>query len=383
MPCGICAGGFSRDCPPNEPAFRACPISGIAFTGVCEALPTSSVFEHGIMLRPVYIARIFFILLATACGNWVSSRNGGSPLNTAILAFILSTVIVIFECSLRTVSSKRLFLASLGLLFGLLISSMVYETIPLTVVGTAQNARIICNFLFGYLGMIIALKHADQMNLGDLKFIVSNPNGGVTRIVDTSVIIDGRIKELIVNGFVTGAIIVPTFVIDELQTLADSADSIKRTKGRRGLDILENLQAEHQNLQIVEKDFPDIRDVDRKLIEMAKEIHGQIVTNDFNLQKVATLHKVPVLNLNELADMLKPSVFVGETFKLMMTREGKEPAQAVGYLKDGTMVVVDEARDRIGVEIDIVVSSILQTNTGRMVFARPCSNEPPQVRKAS
>lgn len=323
------------------------------------------------MLRPVLLARIFFVLLASACGYWISFDKGtAEALNTAVLALVMALVIVVFEYSMRTVSSKRVFLASLGFLFGLVVSSMVYVTIPETVMAS-NNARILCNFLFGYLGMMIALKHADQLNFGGLKFVSPGVSTGQTRLLDTSVIIDGRIKEMILNGFISGGIMVPTFVIDELQMLADSSDSIKRSKGRRGLSILETLQTDYPALQIFEKDYPGVRDVDRKLIEMAKEINGQIVTNDFNLQKVATLHKVSVLNVNELADMLKPSVFVGETFKLLLTREGKEQNQGVGYLKDGTMVVVDDGREHIGNEIMIVVSSILQTNTGRMVFARP------------
>ncbi|NQU41898.1 hypothetical protein HQ520_01340, partial [bacterium] len=159
-----------------------------------------------------------------------------------------------------------------------------------------------------------------------------------------------------------------------LQMLADSSDSFKRNKGRRGLTILENMQSETPSLEIVEKDYPDYREVDRKLLEMAKELDGLVVTNDYNLQKVASLHKVPVLNINELADMLKPSVFVGEMLRLQVVREGKETGQGVGYLQDGTMVVIDDGRQHIGNIIEVVVTSILQTNTGRMVFGRPVSD---------
>ena len=333
------------------------------------------------MLRPIILARVFFVLLASACGYWISYGKGTDytrateeAMNTSILACVMALVIVVFEYSMRTVSSKRVFLASVGLLFGLVVSSMVYETIPDTVMSSV-NARILCNFLFGYLGMMIALKHADQLNLSALKFVLPGIGAGQMRLLDTSVIIDGRIREMVLSGFVSGNILVPTFVIDELQMLADSSDSIKRAKGRRGLSMLETLQTDYPSLQIFEKDYPSVRDVDRKLIEMAKEMGAQIVTNDFNLQKVASLHKVSVLNINELADMLKPAVFVGETFKLLVTREGKEINQGVGYLKDGTMVVVDEGRDHIGNEITVVVSSILQTNTGRMVFGRPLLTE--------
>lgn len=334
------------------------------------------------MFRPIIIARTFFLFLAAACGFWIAHREGNG-LNTAIVAFILAMMIVLFEYSLRTVSSKRVLLASLGLLYGLIISTLLYLTIPNSVM-TSDTARIVCNFVFGYLGMIIALKYADQMNLGNLRFIFPGNDGGLPpRILDTSVIIDGRVQNMIVSGFMPGSILVPTFVIDELQLLADSADPFRRAKGRRGLTILETLQSQSTDLEVVEKDYSNIREVDRKLIEMAKELKAQIITNDYNLQKVATLHKVLVYNINELADMLKPSVFVGEVFKILVVREGKEVNQGVGYLQDGTMVVIDEGRFHQGTEIEIVVTSVLQTNTGRMVFGRPTGGGSPETTPAA
>jgi len=324
------------------------------------------------MFRPIILARVFFLALAALCGFWLAHREGNG-VNSAILAFLMASMIVLFEYSLRTVSSKHVFLASLGLLYGLLISTLVYETIPETIM-TTSTARIVCNFVFGYLGMIIALKHADHLSIGNLRYVFSHGDRVHPRILDTSVIIDGRIEDMISAGFMPGSIMVPTFVIDELQMLADSSDSFKRNKGRRGLTILENMQSETPSLEIVEKDYPDYREVDRKLLEMAKELDGLVVTNDYNLQKVASLHKVPVLNINELADMLKPSVFVGEMLRLQVVREGKETGQGVGYLQDGTMVVIDDGRQHIGNIIEVVVTSILQTNTGRMVFGRPVSD---------
>ncbi|MFP4381019.1 MAG: PIN/TRAM domain-containing protein [Candidatus Sumerlaeia bacterium] len=321
------------------------------------------------MLKPIILARIFFVVLAAGCGFYVA-RLGGNAANSAIIALILAIMVVLFEYSLRSVSPKRVFLASLGLLYGLIIAALVYDTFPETIM-TKNTARIVCNFLFGYLGLIIALKHADQFSLGNLRFMLPGGTGGAhSYILDTSVIIDGRVRDMIISGFMPGMVMVPTFVIDELQLLADSSDSFKRAKGRRGLTILESLQNEHPAMQILENDFPEIREVDRKLLELSKEIDAQVVTNDYNLQKVASLHKVPILNINELADMLKPSVFVGETFQIQVVREGKEENQGVGYLQDGTMVVVDDGRKHQGSEVEVVVTSLLQTNTGRMVFAR-------------
>jgi len=247
----------------------------------------------------------------------------------------------------------------------------------------ATSSRIACNLFFGYLGMVIALKHADQINLNSFRFILSNPDDvPQTRILDTSVIIDGRIEELIVKGFLPGTIVCPSFVIDELQVLADSADPIRRGKGRRGLNILKSIQDNYPGMQIMEKEYPGIREVDRKLLELGKEINAQIVTNDCNLQKVADLHKVPILNVNELADMLKPTVFVGETFPLTILREGKEQNQGVGYLQDGTMVVIDDGVAYVNDEIEVVVTSLLQTNTGRIVFGRPVVNNSRRKKRA-
>jgi uncharacterized protein YacL len=327
------------------------------------------------MLKPIILARILFIVLAGACGFWVSRIDGaGGGSNSAIAAFIVAAMVVLFEYSLRTVAPRRVFLASLGLLYGLIISALLFDTIPESIM-RKETARIVSNFLFGYLGLIIALKHADQFNLESLRLLFSRPTTTAhPYILDTSVIIDGRVREVILSGFMPAAIIVPTFVIDELQLLADSADSFKRAKGRRGLTMLEDLQSEYSGLQILEKDYPQIREVDRKLLELGKEINGRVVTNDYNLQKVASLHKVAVLNINELADMLKPAVFVGETFPIQMVREGKEQNQGVGYLQDGTMVVVDDGQRWLGKEIEVVVTSLLQTNTGRMVFARTISS---------
>ena len=320
------------------------------------------------MFRPIALTRIVFVVLASACGYWIAEE--GERDNGAVLACILSLLIVLFEYSLRAVSTKRLVMASLGLLVGLVVSMLVYLTIPESVMKEASS-RIACNLFFGYLGVVIALKHADQISFDRFRFVLSNPQAAQSLILDTSVIIDGRIQDVIANDFLPGPIVCPSFVIDELQALADSADPLKRGKGRRGLTILKAIQDSHPSLEIVEKDYPGTREVDRKLLEMAKEMKAKVITNDYNLQKVADLHQVPILNINELADMLKPAVFVGETFSLSIIREGKESGQGVGYLQDGTMVVVDEGNSFISREIPVVVTSILQTNTGRMVFGRP------------
>ena len=191
------------------------------------------------------------------------------------------------------------------------------------------------------------------------------------KILDTSVIIDGRIADIAETGFLDGVIVTPQFVLRELQLVADSADSLKRNRGRRGLDILQRFKkVASLQIQIVEDDFPTVREVDLKLIELAKLYEGKIITNDFNLNKVAQLQGVAVLNINELANSLKPIVLPGEIMKVFILKEGKEYNQGVAYLDDGTMVVVDNARKMIGKTIDISVTSVLQTTAGKMIFGK-------------
>ena len=203
-------------------------------------------------------------------------------------------------------------------------------------------------------------------------FLGGERRGGKNyKILDTSVIIDGRVADVCETGFVDGIILVPQFVLRELQQVADSADALKRNRGRRGLDILQRIQKiSGIEVQIVEKDFTNIQEVDLKLIELAKEMKAKIVTNDFNLNKVAQLQDVFVLNINELANSLKPIVLPGEIMKVFILKEGKEYSQGVAYLDDGTMVVVDHARKMIGKTIDISVTSVLQTTAGKMIFGR-------------
>jgi uncharacterized protein YacL len=191
------------------------------------------------------------------------------------------------------------------------------------------------------------------------------------KVLDTSVIIDGRIADICETGFLDGTLVVPQFVLRELQQVADSSDSLKRNRGRRGLDILQKIQKMGSvAVQVVETDFPEVREVDLKLIELARKLSGKIVTNDFNLNKVAQLRGVQVLNINDLANSLKPVVLPGEVMRVFILKEGKEPSQGVGYLDDGTMVVVDQGKRAIGKTIEVTVTSVLQTTAGKMIFCR-------------
>ncbi len=238
---------------------------------------------------------------------------------------------------------------------------------------TQSFLQILVMLLMAYVGLIVGANKGDLLNLSALGGIFGGEKQAkkTYKILDTSVIIDGRISDIAETGFLDGIIVIPQFVLRELQLVADSADSLKRNRGRRGLDILQRLQkVASLQIQIVEDDFPAIREVDLKLIELAKLYEGKIITNDFNLNKVAQLQGVEVLNINELANSLKPIVLPGETMKVFILKEGKEYNQGVAYLDDGTMVVVDNARKMIGKTVDISVTSVLQTTAGKMIFGK-------------
>jgi uncharacterized protein YacL len=229
---------------------------------------------------------------------------------------------------------------------------------------------IIVFLLLFYIGIKVGIKKGWEADQAGKRSFVRNNFGG-PKILDTSVIIDGRIADVAEVGFIEGLIIVPKFIIKELQYIADSIDPIKRVRGRRGLDVLKRMQEMSKVvIRITSHDFPKIREADLKLVELAKSIKGVIVTNDFNLNKVAGLHGVKVLNLNQLSSALKPVVLPGETINIRVVKEGKEENQGVGYLEDGTMVVVDDAKRYVGREIEVSITSVLQTPTGRMIFSR-------------
>jgi uncharacterized protein YacL len=224
-----------------------------------------------------------------------------------------------------------------------------------------------------YCGLIVGAAKGEMLNLAALGGLFGGEVSAKTsfKILDTSVIIDGRIADIVETGFVDGALVIPQFVLHELQMVADSSDGMKRNRGRRGLDILQRIQKMPQlTVQIVEEDFPNVKEVDMKLIELAKVYNCKIVTNDFNLNKVAQLHGVDVLNINELANSMRPVVLPGELMRVFILKEGKEFNQGVAYLDDGTMVVVDNARKMISKTIDIAVTSVLQTTAGKMIFGR-------------
>src|SRR5438128_1501203 len=272
-------------------------------------------------------------------------------------------------------SLKRLIGAAIGSILGIfgayLFALVIRNSLPEG--ATRSFLQIMVMLLMAYVGLIVGANKGDLLNLAALGGIFGGEKQlkKSYKILDTSVIIDGRIADIAETGFLDGIVVTPQFVLRELQLVADSGDSLKRNRGRRGLDILQRLQkVASLQVLIVEDDFPGVREVDLKLIELAKLYEGKIITNDFNLNKIAQLQGVEVLNINELANALKPIVLPGEAMKVFILKEGKEYNQGVAYLDDGTMVVVDNARKMIGKTIDVSVTSVLQTTAGKMIFGK-------------
>ncbi len=299
---------------------------------------------------------------------------GSSPIVNSLFGTGLAGLAVFLESRLRETPITNLLGALLGGAVGLLIAQAVGAALFWADASTGRVAFLhgFTLLLLTYLGLVVGGRRGEWLEPVRLAglFRATGPERRY-KILDTSVIIDGRIADVCDTGFMDGTLVIPQFVLKELQLVADSADSMKRNRGRRGLDILQKIQKmSGVEVMISDLDYPDVREVDLKLIELARALSGKIVTNDFNLNKVAQLRGVEVLNINELANALKPVVLPGEIMKVFILKEGKEYNQGVAYLDDGTMVVVDNARKMISKTIDIVVTSVLQTTAGKMIFGR-------------
>ena len=338
----------------------------------------------------VLIRVIFVVVVAAVC--YFLQPFGLNPVPDVVVGAGIGLAIVLIEMRLRQISLKRLIGAAIGSvlgIFGAYLFSLVIRN-SLKPGATQSFLQLLVILLMAYVGLIVGASKGDLLNLSALGGIFGGEKQAKRsyKILDTSVIIDGRIADIAETGFLDGVLVIPQFVLRELQLVADSADSLKRNRGRRGLDILQRIQKIGTlQVQIVEDDFPAVREVDMKLIELAKLMEGKIVTNDFNLNKVAQLQGVEVLNINELANSLKPIVLPGEAMRVFILKEGKEYNQGVAYLDDGTMVVVDNARKMIGKTVDIAVTSVLQTTAGKMIFGKfdergTVRTEPPRLSNA-
>ncbi|MFV8829633.1 PIN/TRAM domain-containing protein [Alkalihalobacterium sp. APHAB7] len=352
------------------------------------------------------IVQLFFVLIGGTLGflfipelieilnfgelpNWVMSSYAGAVfgaiifyLSTFWLAdYIVGLMRLMEEAIVKAPITDVLF-GTMGLIVGLIVAYLIgipIDAIQVPVISSVLP--IFITFFLGYFGFQIGFKKRDELiNLFSVAQRKDKKKDGdvekeqtrTMKLLDTSVIIDGRIADICKTGFLEGTLIIPEFVLEELQHIADSSDVLKRNRGRRGLDILNKIQKELPiKVEIYEGDFDEIQEVDSKLVKLAKLLSGIVVTNDFNLNKVCELQGVPVLNINDLANAVKPVVLPGEELNVQVIKDGKEHNQGVAYLDDGTMIVVEGGRDYIGKQIDVIVTSVLQTSAGRMIFAKP------------
>ena len=327
------------------------------------------------------IARISVLIFGTLLGVIIGYL---------ISSFILKQGLVIakrLERILTHIPNQELIAGTIGLLFGLIIANLIgvaFNQVPII----GPYIPIILSAIFGYSGLKIMARKGPEMynnyvqqwsgegpkKTSRFKMFSTHKSDKTTstpKLLDTSVIIDGRIKELCNTGFIEGPLMVPLFVLNELQIISDSADATKRNRGRRGLDILKEMQdANKVAIEVIEDDYDDLTEVDSKLMRLALDKQCKLMTNDFNLNKVARVQGIEVLNLNELANVLKPALIAGEWIRVQIMKEGKEVHQGVAYLDDGTMIVVEDGKPYVGQTVEVMVTSILQTSAGRMIFAR-------------
>ena len=325
------------------------------------------------------VSRAIFVLLSALAGMALFLRADGANASYWLYGFGIGAstggLIVAGEYALRSLSFGIIVGGTAGLAAGLLLTGLVewvggeifdVQTFLFHIGGLV--------FLLGfpYLGLVLGARFGkEKFPSQESKFSELAGSALCPKVLDTSVIIDGRVADLCETGFLEGTFLIPHFILDELQHIADSSDSLKRARGRRGLDILNKIQKMGEvDVRIIDEDFPHVKEVDAKLIVMAKKMNAKVMTNDLNLNKVAELQGVRVLNINELCNALRPVVLPGETIRVFVLKEGKEAGQGVAYLDDGTMIVVDNARRYIGKNVDVVVTSVLQTTAGRMIFTR-------------
>ncbi len=333
-------------------------------------------------MKTDYIFYSLFVLIGTLLGYASGDARGTSAAYAGAGAgLLLGLALAFFSGSLRRRRKiKRFCWGAVGCMAGLVAGTLV-NALADPSLGLSPQAVLMWKALsllfFAYMGTLLALRVEADPHIFSVREPIEGARTESLKILDTSVIIDGRIADLCETGFLEGAFITPQFILQELQHIADSSDSMKRARGRRGLDVLHRLQQMPDiEIRIVETDFPTIREVDSKIVALGKEINAKVITNDLNLNKVAELQGVRVLNINQLCNALKPVVLPGEVMRVFVLKEGKEAGQGIAYLDDGTMIVVDDARKSIGKTIQIIVTSVLQTPAGRMIFSRSRESEP-------
>lgn len=318
--------------------------------------------------------------------RWVLA--GFSAIIGAAIGLSVQTSYRRLERKVREMPVDVLLTRAIGLVLGLLVANLMLAPIFLLPIPTDFGfikpvIAVLGSVMFAFTGVSLADTHGHNFlrlinphTAETLLVAEGTLKPAATKVLDTSCIIDGRIEELLATGFVEGQILVPQFVLRELQQVADASNDQKRVRGRRGLEILNRMKEDYQERIVIHSaDYEDVPTVDAKLVRLAQEINGTLLTNDYNLSKVATLQKVPVLNINDLAHAIRPSYLPGDSLDLKILKEGKEPSQGIGYLDDGTLVVVEEGSKYVGSELRVIVTSALQTTAGRMIFARPQAAE--------
>jgi uncharacterized protein YacL len=323
------------------------------------------------------IIQLLLVAVTTVSSYFIIKEifnSGFLGLFGAICGLAFGYVILKVEEKLKDIPLKIIFGSLAGLLISLLVANLFISRLLLTIIKDIPITLpiyILIYIVLGYLGFRIGEQKSQTLDLSKIPLFERMEEAEHSKILDTSTIIDGRIADICETGFIEGTFIIPQFVLYEVQHIADHQDPVKKTRGRRGLDVLHRLQKQtFVKVKIVDVDFPKLKDVDTKLIALAKKTGAKIVTNDYNLNKVAELQGIEVLNMNQLATALRPAILPGEQMSIRILKEGKEYGQGIGYLDDGTMVVVDDARKFLGKSVDVVVTSVLQTTSGRMIFAK-------------
>jgi uncharacterized protein YacL len=332
-----------------------------------------------------YLLRLLVVVVGGWSGGVIGMAQGGLVYGMigAGSGILGGLALCLLERSLRHIPPWSYLFGLGGLVIGLLFGMVGTYLLGMAFGEQRPDLVSVLSVLLyvvgAYLGIVIGLSKGPELRgAGEGARWGQRGYGSTPKILDTSVIIDGRIADICETGFLEGPLIVPQFVLKELQHIAGSADALKRNRGRRGLDILQRVQHDYERLvHIVDHDFPNIRDVDAKLVALGKLLQGKVLTNDFNLNKVAELQGVPVLNINQLANAVKPVVLPGEVMNVYVLKEGKEHGQGVAYLDDGTMVVIDNARRYLSKHVEVSVTSVLQTTAGRMIFSRIKEDEVP------
>ena len=325
-----------------------------------------------------FVLKLFLFLICSIGGYFIAAQMETlaivpwAPWAGLAAGILFALLALSVEKLIKHLSLKILLGGTIGLVVGLFVAKLIgfgFSGLQNTAISVAIYVILSCTF--GYVGMVLGSIKVEEVRLPNWPWLSrgTGRGGQAVEILDTSVIIDGRIADIVETGFLGGVLVIPEFVLQELQHIADSSDPTRRVRGRRGLDIIKRLQQENLvEVRIDRQDFDNLNDVDAKLVALALRLGGKIVTNDYNLSKVAEVQGIKILNINQLANALKPVVLPGEVLRLQILKEGKEQGQGIAYLEDGTMVVVENASRHLGKEVEVAVTSILQTTAGRLIF---------------